>query len=63
MCGALYDTTCSRPPAVGGGVQQGLSANDLPQTFAWLTLLRGMPCTQCEVLNVGQYSDPTFGLF
>ena len=23
----------------------------------------GMPCTQCEVLNAGQYSDPTFGPF
>ena len=26
-------------------------------------MLWGMPCTQCEVLNVGQYSDPTFGPF
>ena len=25
--------------------------------------LLGMPCTQCEVLDVGKYSDPTFGPF
>ena len=26
-------------------------------------LLKGMPCTQCEVLDVGKYLDPSFGLF
>ena len=31
--------------------------------FSFLTLCKGMPCTQCEVLNVTQYSDPTFGPF
>ena len=27
------------------------------------THTQGMPCTQCEILNVGQYSDPTFDPF
>ena len=26
-------------------------------------LFEGMPCIQCEVLDVGKYSDPTFGPF
>ena len=30
---------------------------------ALLPLCLGMPGTQCEVLDVGQYSDPTFGPF
>ena len=25
--------------------------------------LWGMPCTQCEVLDVGKYSNPSFGPF
>ena len=43
-----------------GSIQCDTDMKDLRHHLLWT---KGMPCTQCEVLDVGKYSNPSFGPF
>ena len=48
---------------VQGFLKMGSCHSLCPHDSARAGLVEGMPCTQCKVLDVGKYSDPTFGPF
>ena len=73
MCPILFCFSClnsnlhfftQNPPLEHSPMKRGqfwvMSATPLVHQ---ITCLGGMPCTQCEVLDVGKYSNPSFGPF
>ena len=54
-----------RPGRLGSGMSLAVASGWAPcHTSTSLGICpKGMPCTQCEVLDVGKYSNPSFGPF
>ena len=58
---ALRPDPKEAPCAGGGG--GGRPGQRVEEQGTWASRTQGMPCTQCEVLDVGKYSNPSFGPF
>ena len=64
LCPLLTDYTCQAPaPSKTSLSVLQFSARPWPAGGREMTITQGMPCTHSEVLDIGKYSNPSFGPF